>query len=170
MVMTMTAPIPTPEQIGTVDLASWTVVPGRSNLDKDEHGAWAVTAGDEEQYDLYFEVADAVHPRQVAEFIVEAVQAHATQLRLNAAFADVLRERERLRTRPSGADLYELDRSRVVAMMAQLGKLAAEAYEPAPASEQDAQTQRIYDEVTHLAALAVSWLEAIHARYGADGI
>ncbi|MFI7230546.1 hypothetical protein ACIBO5_45675 [Nonomuraea angiospora] len=165
----MQPPIPSPDQIGTVDLASWAVVPGPSNQDKDEHGAWAVTAGDEEQYALYFEVADAAHPRQVAEFIVEAVRAHATRLRLNAAFDDILRERERLRTRPAGADLYELDRSRVVAMMAQLGKLAAEAYEPASASEQDAQTQRIYDEVTHLAALAVSWLEAIHARYGADG-
>ncbi|MFC5828505.1 hypothetical protein [Nonomuraea insulae] len=165
----MQNPIPVPEQIGTVDLASWTVIPGQSNPNKDDHGAWAVTAGDVEQYDLYFEVADAARPRQVAEFIVEAVQAHATRLRLGAAFADVERKREGLRTKPPGADLYEGDRSRVVAMMAQLGKLAAEAYEPAPAAERDAQRQRVYDGVTEVAALAVCWLEAHHAQYGIDG-
>jgi hypothetical protein len=164
----MQAPIPTPEQISTVDLASWTVVPSQSNPEKDDRGAWAVTAGDEEQYDLYFEIADAAYPRQVAEFIVEAVQAHATQLRLSIAFDNVLHERERLRAHPAGADLYELGRGRVVAMMAQLGKLAAEAYETAPAPERAAQERRIYAEVTQLAAQAVSWMEAIHARYGID--
>ncbi|MED7925856.1 hypothetical protein SMD20_16505 [Nonomuraea sp. LP-02] len=59
----------------------WTVIPGQTNPDKDEHGTWAVTAGDVEQYDLYFEIADAAHPRQVAEFVVEAMQSHATRLR-----------------------------------------------------------------------------------------
>lgn len=166
--MTMVNPVPASEQIGTVDLASWTVVPGQSNPEKDDHGAWAVTAGDVEQYDLYFEIADAAHPRQVAEFVVEAVQAHATRLRLGAAFADVERERERLRARPPGADLYEGDRARVVVMMAELGRLAAEAYEPAPAAESAAQRERVYDGVTRLAALAVGWLEAVHARYGID--
>ncbi|MEU7856310.1 hypothetical protein [Nonomuraea sp. NPDC049141] len=165
----MTTPIPAPEQIGTVDLASWTVVPGQSNPDKDDHGAWAVTAGDEEQNALYFEIADATHPRQVAEFLVEAVQAHATRMRLGAAFDDVLRERERGRRAPVGADLYEKDRGRLVALMAQLGQVAAEVYEPAPAPERDEQRKRVYDGVTQVAALAVAWLEAIHARYGIDG-
>lgn len=164
----MQTPIPRPEQIGTVDLASWTVIPGQTNPDKDEHGPWAVTAGDVEQYDLYFEIADAAHPRQVAEFVVEAVQAHATRLRLAAAFDDVAREREKLRTRPPGTDLYEGERGRVVAMTALLGRLAAEAYEPAPAAQRDAQRQRIYDDVVQVAAHAVSWLEAHHARYGID--
>ncbi|MEU5869712.1 hypothetical protein ABZ815_51720 [Nonomuraea sp. NPDC047529] len=36
----------------------------------------------------------------MAEFVVEAVQAHATRLRFMAAFDDVAREREKLPARP----------------------------------------------------------------------
>lgn len=155
--------IPAFEQIGGVDLTSWHVVPAATNPDKDNDAPWAIIGGDE--CDLHIEVADVDHPRQVAEFIVEAVQAHADKLRRSAAYDDITCERERLRTRPRGADLYESERARVVAMTAQLGKLAAEAYEPAPAAGRDAQRQRVYEDVTRLAALAVCWMEAIHARY-----
>lgn len=160
--------IPEHAQIGTEDVASWRARPHPDNKDGHELGAWLITAGDCGD-DVWIEVLHAEYPKHVAEFIVEAVQAHATRLRLGAAFEDVYRERERRRARPPGADLYEMDRSRVVAMMTQLGHLAAEAYEPAPAAEADAQTRRVYDGVTHLAALAVGWLEAIHARYGVGG-
>jgi hypothetical protein len=156
--------IPRPEQIDNQDLTTWQLVPAESNQERDEYGPWAIVAG-EEAYDLYIEIADAAYPKHVAEFILEAVQAHATRLRLTAAFDDIAREREQMRSRPRDADLYELERGRVVAMMAQLGKLAAEAYEAAPAAEAEAEMKRYYEGVTRLAALAVSWLEAIHARY-----
>jgi hypothetical protein len=160
--------IPEREKIGTEDIASWHARPHPDNTDGNEVGAWLITAGDCGD-DVWLEVLHTEYPKQVAEFIVEAVQSHATRLRLSAAFEDVYRERERRRARPTGADLYEMDRGRVVAMMTQLGQLAAEAYEPAPPAEADAQARRVYDGVTHLAAMAVCWLEAIHARYGVGG-
>ncbi|MFB4275710.1 hypothetical protein ACBJ59_10495 [Nonomuraea sp. MTCD27] len=160
----METAIPAFEQIGGVDLTSWRVVPGEANPHKDEQGSWAIVGGDEN--DLHIEVLDAGNsPRRVAEFIVEAVQEHATKLRRSAAYDDISRERDKLSGRPRGADLYELERPRVVAMMGVLGKLAEEAYEPAPAAVRDEQERRIYGEVTCLAALAVCWMEAFHARY-----
>lgn len=159
------APIPAFEQIGGVDLTTWHVVAAESNPDKHEQGPWAIVASDGYEYDLYIEVLDADHPRKVAEFIVEAVQEHATKLRRGAAYDDISEDRDRLRRRPRGADLYELERPRVVALMEVLGKLAQEASQPAPAAGQAAQRRRIYEDVTCLAALAVSWMEAIHANY-----
>lgn len=162
-----TSEIPSPERLCVTDIASWHARPHPDNEDGDKLGPWLISAGDEN--DVWIEVLHVEYPKHVAEFMVEAVQAHATRLRLTAAFEDVARERDRLRNRQPGADLYEGARSRVVAMMAELGKLAGEGCETAPAAERVAQEQRIFEQVTHLAALAVGWLEAIHSRYGIGG-
>ncbi|MFI6637718.1 hypothetical protein ACIBI7_53310 [Nonomuraea fuscirosea] len=159
--MTMTTPIPAPEQIDNIDPASWQVIPAESNPDKHEHGAWAIAAGHGDEYDLYVEVADAGHPRQVAEFIVEAVRAHATRLRLSAALEDVYSERERLRE-SNAVTLYQLESVRLGALMAKVGQLASEL----EARESDKQQAPIYGTVTQVAALAVAWLEDIHANHG----
>ena len=159
--------IPSPERLCVTDIASWRTRPHPDNEDGNELGAWLISAGDEN--DVWIEVLHVEYPKHVAEFIVEAVQAHATRLRLTAAFEDVARKRELLCTGQPGADLYEGARSRVVAMMAGLGKVAAEAYETVPAADRDAQERRIYDGASQVAALAVGWLEAIHARYGVGG-
>jgi hypothetical protein len=159
--------IPAPDRLCVTDIASWHARPHPDNEAGDELGPWLVLAGDEN--DVWIEVSHVEYPKNVAEFIVEAVQAHATRLRLAAAFEDVARERGRLRANRPGADLYEGVRGRVVVMLAELGKLADEAYETPPAADRDAQERRVYDRVTRVAALAVAWLEAIHSRYGIGG-
>ena len=162
-----TSEIPAAERLCVTDIASWRTRPHPDNEDGDRLGPWLIVAGDEN--DVWIEVSHVEYPKDVAEFIVEAVQQHATRLRLAAAFEDVARERERLRSQQPGADLYEGARSRVGAMMTVLGNLAGQAYETVPVAEVGAQERRIYDEVTRVAALAVGWLEAIHSRYGIGG-
>ena len=156
----MHTPIPSPKQIDNIDPASWQVIPAESNPDKHEHGAWAIAAGHGDEYDLYIEVADAGHPRQVAEFIVEAVRAHATRLRLSAALENVVKEQERLRE--TCASLYQLESARLRALTAKVGQLAAELEPREPSKEQD----HIYAAVSQVTALALAWLEDIHANYG----
>ncbi|MEU5869711.1 hypothetical protein ABZ815_51715 [Nonomuraea sp. NPDC047529] len=56
----------------------------------------------------------------------------------------------------------------MITVVALLGRLAAEASEPAPAAQRDAQRQRIYDDVVQVAMHAVARLKAYHTRYGVD--
>ncbi|MFC4122025.1 hypothetical protein [Nonomuraea zeae] len=157
----MHTPIPRPEQIDNIDPITWRVIPSESNPDRHEHGGWAIAAGHGEEYDLYIEVADAAYPREVAEFMVAAVQAHAGRLRLSAVLENVQSERKRLRE-SKAVTPYQLETFRLRAMMAKVGQLAAEL-EP---RESDKQHDEIYGLVTQVAALAVTWLEDMHANYG----
>ncbi|MBG0829029.1 hypothetical protein HS041_14750 [Planomonospora sp. ID67723] len=161
--------IPKLQQTGTLDLDTWCVVPAESNPDRREHGAWAVAAGDSEEYDLYFEITDAEYPRQVAAFIVDAVQEHATRLRLNAAVDDVLRERERLLAIPHDAvALNRLAPFRLMALMSRLGQIAGQLENAGKPLESEERMVRVYGDVAQVAAVALAWMESIQAGHNVD--
>lgn len=88
-------PAPTPAQFGNADLDSWRVVPGEDNPEKLDYGTWSVAGGDE-FLDFDIEVSRCDTSRQIAEFVLAAVQQHARKLWAEGAMADVLDARTQL--------------------------------------------------------------------------
>ncbi|WP_068929323.1 hypothetical protein [Planobispora rosea] len=158
--------IPTTEQIGTFDLDTWHLVPAETNPEGHESGSWAIAGGDDDEYDLFIEIADAEYPRQVAEFVLAAVQQHATRLRLGAVADDALAARERLLA--DGCDAVLINESsprRVMELIGRIGQLAAElagARAPVQSSER---MVRMYGQVAEVTAIALAWMEAICAHH-----
>ncbi|WP_433433074.1 hypothetical protein [Nonomuraea sp. CA-141351] len=161
----MQAPIPAPEQIGSVDLDTWRVVPAESNPDKHEHGAWAIAGGDGDEYDLYLEVLDADQPQKVAQFIVDAVSQHARQLRLQGALARVeqvwAQQQEDERAGVLAVSNPGLpDAVKLAQLVAAMGDLAHAVGEVVPQQQRAAHRERVYDQLAQVASITVAWMEA----------
>lgn len=159
--------IPEQTQIATSDISTWRVVPAESNPGEHEYGTWAVAAGDSEEYDLYLEVLDAEHPRQVAQFIVDAVTNHARRLQLHGALAHV----EQARRQQHAVDpeltssTYRLpDVCKLSGLAEILGRLATQINSDAPGGDRAEQHRRLYAQLTQLALATVAWMESILAR------
>lgn len=60
-------------RIGGVDIYTWRAIPAPKEPDLERLGGYCVIAGEYEEADVWIEVT-AEHPKEVAEFIVEAVQ------------------------------------------------------------------------------------------------
>ncbi|GAA2641504.1 MULTISPECIES: hypothetical protein [Nonomuraea] len=155
--------IPEREQIGSVDLTTWRVVPADGNPDKDEHGAWAIAGGDSDEYDLYLEVREADRPREVARFVVEAVTRHARGLRLKGALADVAHVRDRQpaddERAPSNPSLPDV--TKLAHLVEAVGGLAHEVSQAVPRDERGAYQDRLYGQLAQVAATTVAWMEAV---------
>jgi hypothetical protein len=64
-------------RLGGVDADTWRAVPAPANPGGSRSQAWVIVAGDyasEGEPDVWIEVLDAEFPKDVAEFIVQAVQ------------------------------------------------------------------------------------------------
>jgi hypothetical protein len=156
--------IPSRLQIGTADVGTWRVIPASCNPGSSEHGAWAVVAGDAgEEPDLYFEIT-AEAPKQVAEFIVEAVREHAHAARFRTAIADMQQERKHERSRcavVTPANPHLPDALKLACLVEHTGSLAGElTYDPASGNRAE-RGKRLYGRLAQLAAGALGWMEAI---------
>ncbi|AQZ63279.1 unnamed protein product [[Actinomadura] parvosata subsp. kistnae] len=161
--------IPEREQIGSVELTTWRVVPGESNPDKNEDGVWGIAGGDSDEYALYLEVLDAECPKKVAEFIVEAVTSHVRRLRLEGALADVHHLREQQQAvddvlDPSNPHLVE--EPKLARLIEQVGQVGGEFVRDRFSTGPDDLQTRLYPQLTAVAATAVAWMEGIHGAYG----
>jgi len=159
--------VPRREQLGSVDLTTWRVVPGETNHGKEETGVWAIAGGDGDDYTLYAEVLDAERPREVAEFIVEAVTDHAHRLRLEGALAEVERERRRQRAEdgaldPSSPHLAEV--VKLAALVEQVGGIGREFGRDRFQTGHEELDGRLYSQLAQVAATAVAWMESVLAR------
>lgn len=163
--------VPRCEQLGSVDLTTWRVVPGEANPEKEETGVWAIAGGDGDDYSLYMEVLDAERPREVAGFIVDAVTGHAHRLRLEGALAEVERERRRQRAEgdaldPSNPHLVEV--AKLAGLVEQVGGIGREFGRDRFDTGREDLDKRLYAQLTQVAATAVAWMESILARTDAD--
>ncbi|WP_436757978.1 hypothetical protein [Streptosporangium sp. V21-05] len=163
--------VPRCEQLGSVDLTTWRVVPGEANHEKEETGVWAIAGGDGDDYSLYVEVLDAERPREVAGFIVDAVTGHAHRLRLEGALAEVERERRRQRAEddaldPSSPHLVEV--AKLAGLVEQVGGIGREFGHDRFHTGREDLDKRLYSQLTQVAATAVAWMESILARTDAD--
>lgn len=159
--------VPRCEQLGSVDLTTWRVVPGEANHEKEETGVWAIAGGDGDDYSLYVEVLDAERPREVAGFIVDAVTGHAHRLRLEGALAEVERERRRQRAEedtldPSSPHLVEV--AKLAGLVEQVGGIGREFGRDRFHTGREDLDKRLYSQLTQVAATAVAWMESILAR------
>lgn len=159
--------IPEPEQTGSVDLTTWRVVPGESNPDGNEYGAWGIAGGDSDEYSFYMEVLGAEQPKKTAQFVLDAVTGHARQLRLEGALASVQQERTRQRAAndlldPSNLNLIE--EAKLAALIDDVGGVGRIFNQDRFTSGRDELDKRLYAQLTQVAATAVAWMECIHAR------
>jgi hypothetical protein len=60
-------------RIGSVDITTWQAIPHPDNKTSARTGGWCVVAGDLDEADVWIDV-EAEYPKDVAEFIVEAVR------------------------------------------------------------------------------------------------
>jgi len=163
--------IPSRLQVGTGGPDSWRTTPAPANSNGDEHGTWAVMAGDPgEDPDLYFEIT-AECPKSVADFVVAAVREYTSTSRFIAAMGDVERERRRVRSRcaevtPANPALP--DALKLACLADGLGSLARDVSADHAGGDQAGQDKRLYAELTELAAGAVGWMEAILSRDGEE--
>lgn len=163
--------IPSRMQVGSAGAGSWHAEPAPCNPEGEEHGTWAVMAGDPgEEPDLYFEIT-AECPKDVAEFIVAAVREHASTSRFTAAVADVEQERQRVRSRcaeVTPASLALPDALKLACLAEGLGSLAREVTADPFTGERDGCDKRLYVVLAEVAAGVVGWMEAILSRDGED--
>ncbi|MEU4830070.1 hypothetical protein [Streptosporangium sp. NPDC023615] len=159
--------VPTREQPGSVDPATWRVVPGDGNDDAKEGGTWAITGGDGDENALYLEVLDAERPREVAELIVETMTGRARRSRLEGALAEV--ERERLRRQaeddvldPSNPHLVEV--AKLAALVERVGEVGRELNRDRFHTGREELDEHLYERLTQVAATSVAWMESILAR------
>ncbi|MGC5010070.1 hypothetical protein ACLQ2R_04840 [Streptosporangium sp. DT93] len=163
--------VPTREQPGSADPATWRVVPGDGNDDAREDGTWAITGGDGDEHALYLEILDAERPREVAELIVETMAGHARRSRLEGALAEV--ERERLRRQaeddvldPSNPHLVEV--AKLAALVERIGEVGRELNHDRFHTGREELDKHLYERLTQVAATAVGWMEGILAREARD--
>ncbi|MEU8380455.1 hypothetical protein [Streptosporangium sp. NPDC048865] len=159
--------VPRCEQLGSVDLTTWRVVPGETNHEEKETGVWAVAGGDGDDYSLYLEVLDAERPREVAEFVVESVTGHAHRLRLEGALAEVERERRRQRAEDEGSDPsnpHLVEVAKLAGLVEQVGGIGREFGRDRFHTGREELDRRLYAQLTQVAATAVAWMESILSR------
>lgn len=144
------------------DPDTWRAVPASANLTGADKGRWAVAAGDAGEYDLYVEVMDAEDPKAVAEFIAAAVRLHARKLWLEGALADIQEERDRLKAEPplTDANVRRIGYGRLLGLVEQLGQISAEVNKPRNSTWAKLE-QRVYPQMTRMAALLVIWMEQV---------
>jgi hypothetical protein len=150
---------------GDLDVSTWRAAPAESNVARDDNGSWVVLGGDSvDAPEIYFEIS-AEHPRQVAEFIVAAVQQHAGRMRFTEVIADVERERTRDRSRfteMAPANRVLPDGLKLACLVGQVGELAGELTDdPFGGRERG---KRLYARLTTLAASAVGWMESMTSQ------
>jgi hypothetical protein len=156
--------IPTQQQIGCADLETWRVVPADTNPDGLASRSWAIVGGDGDEADVYIDITTE-YPKHVAEFILDAVRAHAERLRYTGALGDIRSEVERRRA--AGDDPFHPDVVRVAEVVSELGQLAAVV------TAQRGRRQPDYDDavrepITRAAALLVLWLQTQSALPGVE--
>jgi len=64
-------------RVGRVDADAWYAKPAPTNPTGSRTGGWVIVAGDyaeEGEPDVWIEILDVEHPKDVAEFIVQAVR------------------------------------------------------------------------------------------------
>ncbi|MFS1298802.1 hypothetical protein [Streptosporangium longisporum] len=159
--------MPTREQPGSVDPATWRVVPGEGNDDARQDGTWAITGADGDEHALYLEVRDAERPREVAELIVATMAGHTRRSRMEGALAEV--ERERLRRQaeddvldPANPHLVEV--VKLAALVERIGEVGRELNRDRFHTGREELDKHLYERLTQVAATAVAWMEGIQAR------
>jgi hypothetical protein len=152
--------IPDHSELGTYDAETWRAVPADTNPTGNEGGAWAVVAGDGEEFDVYLEVT-AEYPHRVAQFVAAAVQAEAVRRRFDGAMDDLaaMRTRQHSETdnRPHMADTV-----RLALLIGHLGNVGRDISHR-PDDRQEAE-KRLYADLTQAGTEIVAWMEALLAR------
>lgn len=155
-------PAPNPAQLGRVDLDSWRVVPGEDNPEKLDWGTWSVAGGDE-FLDFDIEVSRCDTARQIAEFVLQAVQQHARTLWTEGAMADVLQARQERTDGPLGSSNPALFAwGAVCDLMQQVTAISALFQEGLTARARD-RDERLYPLYARLAATLLVLMEQIRA-------
>ncbi|MET8867649.1 hypothetical protein ABZW11_32365 [Nonomuraea sp. NPDC004580] len=147
------------------------MVPGKSNPDENEYGAWGIVGGGSDEHSFYMEVLGAEEPRKTAQFVVDAVTGHAGQLRLESSLVSVQQERARQRATngildPSNPNLIE--EAKLAALIDEVGGVGRVFNQDRFATGRDELDKRLYAQLAQVAATAVAWMECIHARSNAD--
>ncbi|MFG1683469.1 hypothetical protein ACGFNP_25095 [Nonomuraea sp. NPDC049269] len=151
------APTPTPAQLGNVDLDSWRVVPGEDNPEKLDWGRWAVAGGDE-FLEPYIEIVGSDTAKQIAEFLVEAVQQHARKLWTEGAMAAMLQARQQIGEPAQTLFAW----GAVCDLMQQISAISAIFQEGLTTRGRD-RDERLYPLYANLAATLLMHMEQIRA-------
>ncbi|WP_433520169.1 hypothetical protein ACQP2T_63560 (plasmid) [Nonomuraea sp. CA-143628] len=152
-------PAPTPAQLGNVDLDSWRAVPGEDNPEKLDWGRWAVAGGDE-VLEPYIEIVGSDTAKQIAEFIVDAVQQHARKLWAEGAMADVLEARQQV----GGEDSCALFAWGAVCDLVQQVSVISAVFQDGLTARAGDRPERLYPLYARLAATLLMHMEQIRAN------